>query len=103
MNIKELADRLELEEEEYRELLVLFFETGKDDLKKLQSALNEGNIENIIDISHSFKGASGNMGFMELHQALEQIEYRADSNQMVGLAELFGGLKMKFEELKKLM
>ncbi len=97
MNIKKLAEDLGLEEEEYLELFELFIETSKSDLEKLQAAIEARDAEQIASTAHSLKGASGNLGFMELHEIAREIVEKARNNHLEGISESFMTLKKKFE------
>jgi len=99
MNIKELAENLGLEEDEYLEILELFIDTGMADIEKLSSAIEEGNTEEASQAAHSLKGASGNLGLMEIYDVALKSEEAARNNSLDGLAESVQTLK---EELNSL-
>lgn len=99
MDLGKLADRLDLDIQEYLELLELFFKTGAADLKRLRTAAEEGNVEETIHASHSLKGASGNLGIMALHVKAKQIEEDARNGQMDGMEKAVQSLNMEFNEL----
>ena len=77
MEFKELAENLGLEEDEFLELVELFIEKGSSDLDMLQSALDQGDTEKILEAAHSIKGASGNLGFMEIYEVAKSVEMNA--------------------------
>ena len=92
MNIKESAENLGLEEDEYLELVELFIETSKSDLKNLQSAINNKNIEMIAGIAHSLKGAAMNLGldsFLELAKSIEKTASDGELEETAKTAEIF--------------
>ena len=62
MNFIELAENLELEENEFLELVALFVKTGYSDLNKLQSAIEDEDTEKVAIVAHSIKGTSANLG-----------------------------------------
>ena len=99
MNYKELAENLELEEDEFVELVELFLETSVSDLSRLESAIIEENAEEVIAAAHSIKGASGNMGFMDIFEVAGELETRARDNGLDGIAESSQELKKKLEEI----
>lgn len=82
MDFKELAGNLGLEEGEFLELVELFIEKGGSDLDMLQSALDQGDTEKILEAAHSIKGASGNLGFMEIYEVAKNVELNA-RNQII--------------------
>jgi HPt (histidine-containing phosphotransfer) domain-containing protein len=103
MNIRELAENIGLEEDEYLELVELFVETGMSDMNNLQSALDEGNAEEVAGASHSLKGASGNLGFMELFEVAKEINDEAREGRLDGIAESAEVLKEKLNAIAGLI
>ncbi len=102
MNIKELAENLGLEEDEYLEILELFIDTGMADIEKLRSALKEGNAEEAAQAAHSLKGASGNLGLMDIYDVALKSEEAARNNSLDGLAESVQTLKEKLNSLAEI-
>lgn len=82
MDIRQLAENLGLEEEEYLELIELFIETGMSDLNKLQSAIEEGSAEKAVNAAHSLKGAAMNLGLTELSEIAKEIEEKAGNDRL---------------------
>ena len=68
MRFSELVERLGLERDEFLELAELFVETGSSDLSRLKSAVEDEDTQEVIKIAHSIKGASGNLGLMEIYK-----------------------------------
>ena len=99
MNIKELAENLGLEEDEYLELIELFIDTGMTDLDKLKSAIEEGNADEATMAAHSIKGASGNLGLMEIYDVARKSEEEARNNSLIELAESTQTLKEQLVSL----
>ena len=99
MNLRELAENLGLEQEEYLELIGLFIETGISDLDKLRSATEEGSAEKAASAAHSLKGAAGSLGLMELYEAAKRIEKQARNDRLEGTAEDAQALKEKLDEI----
>lgn len=85
MNLKELALELEMEPEEIRELLEIFIESSKSDLDKLKMAIDQADQKMAADAAHSIKGASANLGFMDISSVAKSIEHKVRNN---GLADL---------------
>jgi len=96
MNISERAKALDLDVDDYREL---FIETSRSDIAALKSAIEQGDAEKITAAAHSLKGASGNLGFMELHGMASQIVEKARGNRLEGLSESFDAMKKTFDAL----
>jgi len=103
MNAKELAGNLGLEEDEFFELVELFLETGNSDLDILQSAIGKGNVSEAAGAAHSIKGAAGNLGFMDIHEAAKKIEANLRSNWLKGAPEAAQELKKKLNVIAELV
>ena len=99
MNIKELAENLGLEEDEYLELVELFIDTGMADVEKLHSAIEEGNAEAAAQAAHSLKGASGNLGLTDIYDVALKSEEAARNNSLDGLAESVQTIREKLNSL----
>ncbi len=102
MNIRELAENLGLEEDEYLEILELFLDTGMVDIDKLRSAIEEGNAEEAAQAAHSLKGASGNLGLMDIYNVALKSEEEARNNSLDGLAESVQTLKEQLNSLAEI-
>ena len=102
MNIRELAENLGLEEDEYLEILELFLDTGMIDIDKLRSAIEEGNAEEAAQAAHSLKGASGNLGLMDIYNVALKSEEEARNNSLDGLAESVQTLKEQLNSLAEI-
>jgi HPt (histidine-containing phosphotransfer) domain-containing protein len=96
MNFQELAEELGLEEEEYRELIELFMETGQADLSQLKTALEAGDAETVSRRAHTLCGSSGNMRLMGLHEAAKRIELAADDGRLDNLSDDLNALEAGF-------
>jgi HPt (histidine-containing phosphotransfer) domain-containing protein len=82
MDFKAMGANLGLEEDEFRELVELFMETGQDDYEGLKNALASGDAETVAQHAHTLAGASGNLGLMELHAVAKGIELAALENRL---------------------
>ncbi len=82
MNLKELGENIGLDEDEYRELIELFLETGRADYDQLKKALDAGDATQVSRSAHTLSGAAGNLGLMPVHEAAKRIELAAIDNRM---------------------
>ncbi len=92
LNFKIMSKNLGLEEDEYLELVELFIETSKSDLKNLQSAINNKDMEMIAGIAHSLKGAAMNLGleeFLGLAKMIEKTARDGELEETAKTAEIF--------------
>jgi len=99
MNFIELAENAELEIEEFLELLKLFVETCSSDLKKLQTSIDKGNLQGVVESAHSIRGAAGNLGFDEIYQVAKDVEIKARQNILEGASK---AVRFLYEELDKI-
>ena len=82
MNLKDLGNHLEMEEEEFLELIELFLDTSFSDLSHLQSAVENGEGLNAVKAAHSIKGAAANLGMAEIYELAKKIETEAQGNRL---------------------
>jgi HPt (histidine-containing phosphotransfer) domain-containing protein len=99
MNFKDLGEELGLEEDEYRELIELFMETGQSDLSQLKIALDAGDAETVARRAHTLSGSSGNLRIMELHEAAKRIELAADDGRLDSLSGDLNTLEAGFAKI----
>ncbi len=105
MDIKALAENLGLEEEEYLELADLLVDTGMDDLSKIESGIESGDLEAAAKAAHSLKGASGNLGMMDIYELAKTVEAGLQNNNAASveapLQEIRGRLESLAEVVKQ--
>lgn len=99
MNIRQLAETLGLEEHEYREMLELFFDSGGDDLTRLEAAIAEGNAEAAHEASHSLKGSAGSLGLTPIFELAKAIDDKDRQGILEGLDALVRDLRREYEGL----
>jgi len=107
MEFTELAENIGLEEDEFLELVELYIETCSADLAKLESAVQRSNIQEVVELSHSIKGSSGNLGFMKVFDMAKEIEEKARDNVIEGavssvqsIKEIVKQISQKYESRK---
>ena len=103
MNFKELADKIGLDEEDYRELIDLFLETGRADYDQLKSAFTAGDNEQVARSAHTISGASGNLGLMNIHEVAKRIELTAMDKDLDAIDGDLKMLKGFFDDLAKVV
>lgn len=99
MNFKELGARLGLEEDEYRELIELFVESGSADFERLQEAVASNDHEQIARSAHTIKGAAGNLGLMDVHDVAKKIEETAVDNRKDAMNRALETLGTQFQAI----
>ena len=94
-----MAEDIGLDEDEFLEMTELYLETSNSDLSKLQAAVKEKHMEEIVERAHSLKGASGNMGFMEIYEVAKEIELNARDQIIEGIDEAIATIKEQLDFL----
>jgi len=103
MDIKALAENLGLEEDEYLELVDLLVETGMVDLSNMESAVKAGDADAAAKAAHSIKGASGNLGIMDIFELTKSVETELRNNNLAGIEDQLKEIRNKLEALEKLV
>jgi HPt (histidine-containing phosphotransfer) domain-containing protein len=73
MDVKQVASRLGLEEDDIYEVLELFIQTAPSDLMKLDDAHKSRDTVLAGEAAHSLKGSTGTLGFMDISAQAQQI------------------------------
>ena len=102
MNINELAENLGLEPDEYMEILELLVDAGKADIISLEEAIAANNAEGVVRAAHSIKGASANLGLMDLSETAKEIEFKGREQDLSDIIEKIQTLKAKFAPVVEL-
>ncbi|MBN2419264.1 MAG: Hpt domain-containing protein [Deltaproteobacteria bacterium] len=100
MDFKIPAQKLGLDLDEYIELIDLFLETGGEDLRGLEDALMNNDIQRMAERSHSLKGASGNLGLVEIYEKAKDIENRSRENNLKGIEIAIEKIKEQIKEIE---
>jgi HPt (histidine-containing phosphotransfer) domain-containing protein len=99
MNLKELGESLGLDEDEYSEMIDLFFESGGADLKKIEAAVAAGDAGQGYAASHSLKGSAGSLGLMAIYEKTTIIDDKLRRGDMDGVAEMVADLRKEYDRL----
>ena len=103
MDIKSLADNLGLDEDEYLELVDLLVDTGMVDLSNMESAVRLGDSDAAARAAHSIKGASGNLGIMDIYELAKAVEAELRNNNLAAIEGELKEIREKLETLAKLV
>jgi len=82
MDFNDLALRLGIDEEEFKELVELFITTTRSDIKKIKNGVLDHNPADAAAASHSIKGAAGNLGFDEIFSLAGDMEMLAKGDSL---------------------
>ncbi len=103
MDLKEIAKSLDLEEDEYRDLIKLFIDTTESNLKELESYITAKDAEGAFKMAHKIKGAAFNLELNDIGVLAKEIETRGKSDQLADIPQLFTQLKQAFNQLNTLI
>lgn len=103
MDFKKIAQSLDLEEDEYMDLVRLFVETTEVNLQDLESSINTKDSEAVFKMAHKIKGAAFNLEMTDVANLAKEIEMKGKSNQLTDISPLFGELKKAFEKINALV
>lgn len=105
MNFEDLAIKLEMEKQEFLEMIGLFIETSATDLADLHSALENKEGLKAARAAHSIKGAAVSLGLTEVYELVKELEMEALGNHFGPAGEEMLALREKLdrmaEELKQ--
>jgi HPt (histidine-containing phosphotransfer) domain-containing protein len=73
MDVKQLASRLGLEEDDIYDVLALFIQTAPVNIMKLSDAYNSRDKVRTGEAAHSLKGSTAMLGFMDISAQAQQI------------------------------
>ena len=99
MNLKELGECLGLDEEEYLEMIDLFFESGGADLKKIEAAVADRDAARGYAASHSLKGSAGSLGLTMIYEKTILIDDKLRRGDLDGVDEMVIGLRKEYDKL----
>jgi HPt (histidine-containing phosphotransfer) domain-containing protein len=103
MNLKDLAESIGLEEAEFVEMTQVFLEVTESDLKKLESGLQGGNVQRVVEAAHSLKGGAASFGFRDMYEIAREIESRARQGNLEGLAVDMASIREQMLNLARAM
>ena len=99
MDIQKLAKELEFDEEDVAVLVEVFFESAKESLSLLNSAIATKNYQDIASYAHTIKGSSANLMLEDVVEIARQIELDARYCKDVDYVKRFSKLEQLIEEL----
>ena len=87
VNLKQMAENVGLEEDEYLSLLVLFIESSICHLKELKSDILNGDSKKVYETIHTIRGAAENLGIPEMSEIARVVEIKARKDVLEGAEE----------------
>ena len=89
-----------MHKERFRDIVVQFVSRLDERFDAIEAALERGDLQQLADLGHSLKGASGNCGFMRLAETAAKLEASsraADLDSIPGILREFRELHARIE------
>ncbi len=99
MNLKKLSEIHGLTVEEFAGILEVFVDTAKEDIEKIQTAVEEQDLLSAERAAHSLKGASGNLGFEKMFEMARAVEVNAEKGEFEQIKSALPRLTRELEEI----
>jgi HPt (histidine-containing phosphotransfer) domain-containing protein len=99
MDVKRMAENLDIEESELLEIVDLFIETSTSDLNRLQQALEMEDAHEVAKTAHSIKGAAANLAFEEIFEISKNMERKARDKDLDGAMEMVRMIREKLDRI----
>ena len=87
MNIKQVASRLGLEEDDIYDVLELFIQTAPSDIMIMTTGYNKQDPVQVGEAAHSLKGSTGTLGFMDISNHAQLIMKQSHEKKIEDLAQ----------------
>jgi signal transduction histidine kinase/HPt (histidine-containing phosphotransfer) domain-containing protein len=83
-----------------RELMELFFKQTAQQLKQIEDAVREKNMQNLAHVAHSCKGASATLGMTRLAPLLLQLEKQGKAGVLDGAEKIYAAAALEFKNIQ---
>ncbi|MBL8258269.1 MAG: response regulator [Candidatus Competibacteraceae bacterium] len=84
-----------------KRIIGLFLDSAPDQIKALQTAVQQGDGSKMHAIAHSLKSASANLGAVRFSHLCQQMESRGKEGRAVGAVEDFSLLEQEFSAVRE--
>jgi HPt (histidine-containing phosphotransfer) domain-containing protein len=74
INIQDALSALNIDKAVFKHILIGFLKNNKESANKIRNAFDKKNMELLMQLAHSLKGSSGNIGADELYKAAQELE-----------------------------
>ena len=99
LDLEEFMERVQEDKELLLELFDIFIEDFDKKKQALKEAIEEKDYEQIRNVAHSLKGASGNISAKELRLVVSDMEEMGKKSDIDGIGELFLNMEKQYEVL----
>jgi HPt (histidine-containing phosphotransfer) domain-containing protein len=103
IDMESVLERVGGDESFLQELLDIYIADFMEKYVSLEQAIEEVDFNNIKEIGHSLKGASGNLSLTGLYETAYGIEKSGRENDIEQAKLLFGRLREEFIKLKNFL
>lgn len=93
----------EVLDDEFPLLISTFLTDSEERIHSLQKALASQDSEALRRAAHSFKGSCHNLGAVHLAELCQEIETRAQQNELEGLEQKLVEIQQEFAQLKNIL
>lgn len=93
----------EIMEDEFPELIQVFLADSDPRIQAMHQAYDDKNCEDLSSISHSFKGASGNISALPLADLCCKIEEKAREEDLEGMSSLIAGVDDEYKNVRSIL
>lgn len=101
MDLAILGATLGLTENEFKDLVRVFLDSAVLDLQTFRLACQEGDSEKAAASAHSLKGASGNLGFSDIHELAKKAEAETKNNMLDACETIASKIQDKIDQIKQ--
>jgi HPt (histidine-containing phosphotransfer) domain-containing protein len=95
-----MSDKKVSVDKDLKELIPVFMDSRRKNIKELKEALQEDDFERIKQIGHDIKGAGGGYGFEEVTNLGKKLGEAADERKLSRIKELITKLENYLEEVE---
>jgi HPt (histidine-containing phosphotransfer) domain-containing protein len=103
LDLKEVMDRVQDDKELLLELFDIFVGDYAEKRKLLEKAVNGNDIEQVVSIAHSLKGATGNISAKVMRGTFTKLESMGKTGSLAGAKESLVQLDQQFSDLQNRM
>ncbi|MCK5579781.1 MAG: Hpt domain-containing protein [Candidatus Omnitrophica bacterium] len=101
IDLDEVMERVQDDRELLEELLEIFEEDHQEKISLLKGVVEEGGFEQIKDITHSMKGAAGNISAKAIYSTCARIEQMAAKRDINEIKECVSVLEEQFRAFRE--
>ncbi len=99
MNLKALAQKVDLDEKDYLEMIDLFIETSHVHLLKLEMAIKRGDVKKMVESAHSIKGSAASLGLTVAYEVAKELETEARAHDLPRVVNTYQSLKTEMKRI----